>query len=93
MSLSLIIFIGIHIVVFAYAVEMLRRVAHRHREYPLDETRDTLPFGFLKLRYVIILLLITYAIWVIFSIWLYEYFVGDLLGLSSSLGNDVNLEL
>lgn len=77
MSISLIIFIVIHVIVFAYVVEMLRRIAHRNREYPLDETRSTLPFGFLKLRYMVIFIIITYVLWVLFSLWLYQYFVGS----------------
>ena len=93
MSISLIIFISIHLLVFAYVVEMLRKIAHRHREYPLDETRETLPFGFLHLRYLIILLILTYVAWIIFTIWLYGYFVGDLFGVSSGGFNDAILNL
>ncbi|MBN2306793.1 hypothetical protein JXD20_02310 [Candidatus Peregrinibacteria bacterium] len=79
MSISFIIFIIIHLGVFAYVVELLRRLAMRHREYPLDENRDTLPFGFLKLRYVVVMFIIGYIIWVLFSLWLYQLFIGDLL--------------
>ena len=93
MSISLIIFIIIHILVFAYVVEMLRRIAHRNREYPLDETKETLPFGFLRLRYVILGFIVTYVLWLIFSIWLYEYFVGDLFGRSSQALNNSMLNL
>lgn len=76
MSISLIIFIIIHLTIFAFVVEMLRRVAYRHREYPLDETRDSLPFGFLRLSHIVILLIIVYVAWLLFSLWLYNYFVG-----------------
>ena len=93
MSISLIFFIIIHVVVFAFVVEMLRRIAHRHREYPLDENRETLPFGFLHLRYIIILFILIYIAWVIFSIWLYAYFMGGLLGGSSEAINDAILGL
>jgi len=93
MSISLIAFIIIHILVFAYVVELLRRIAHRHREYPLDETSETIPFGFLRLRYVVILFILTYVAWVIFSIWLYQYFVGDLFSGSTSSLNDAILGL
>ncbi len=79
MSASLIIFIIIHLGVFAFTVEMLRRLALRHREYPLDESRETLPFGFLKLRHVVVMFIITYVAWVIFSFWLYNLFLGDLI--------------
>lgn len=78
MSISLIIFIILHVVVLAYVAEMLRRLVHRAREYPLEETRASLPFGFLKLRYIVLLFLAGYVIWFIFSLWLYGYFVGSL---------------
>ena len=76
MSLSLIIFIIIHLGVFAFTVEMLRRIAHRHREYPLDENKETLPFGFLRLSHIVVMFIIGYIVWVIFSLWLYNLFVG-----------------
>ena len=79
MSISLIIFIIIHLGVLTFMVEMLRRLAIRHHEYPLDETRETLPFGFLKLRHFVVIFIIGYVAWVIFSIWLYQLFIGDLL--------------
>lgn len=60
-------------------VEMLRRLSIRHREYPLDETRATLPFGFLKLRHLVVIFIIGYVAWVIFSLWLYQLFIGDLI--------------
>jgi len=78
MSISYIIFIIIHLFVFSFVVEMLRRLAMRHREYPLDETRETLPFGFLRLRHIVILFLAGYIIWVVFSLWLYDYFIRSL---------------
>lgn len=79
MSASLIIFIIIHLTVFAFVVELLRRLAFRSREYPLDETRETLPFGFLKLRHIVILMIVSYFIWVVFSLWLYHTFIGNQL--------------
>lgn len=79
MSISLIIFIIIHLGVFAFTVEMLRRLAYRHREYPLDENRETLPFGFLRLRYIVVAFIVGYIVWVLFSFWLYNLFIGDLL--------------
>ena len=75
MSATLIIFIIIHVTIFAFFIESLRRTAFRVREYPLDETRETLPLGFVRLRYIVILYVLTYIIWVIFSIWLYNMFV------------------
>lgn len=76
MSISLIIFIIIHLGVLTFLVELFRRLAYRHREYPLDETRESLPFSFLRLRHLVVALIIVYVVWVIFSLWLYNYFVG-----------------
>ncbi|MBN1258985.1 hypothetical protein JXA05_04490 [Candidatus Peregrinibacteria bacterium] len=75
MSVSFIIFIIIHICILVFFVESLRRIAKRAHEYPLDETPETLPFGFLKLRHIIILYFIVYLLWVLFSIWIYFVFV------------------
>jgi len=75
MPINLIIFIVVHILVFSFVVEMLRRVAHRNKEYPLNESKETLPFGFLRLRYIITFFILTYVSWIIFSIWLYNYFI------------------
>lgn len=80
MSISIIIFIIIHLFVLSFVVEMMRRLAMRHREYPLDENRETLPFGFLRLKYVVTLFLAGYIFWVVFSIWLYHTFIGNLIG-------------
>jgi predicted secreted protein len=88
MSISLIIFIIIHVLVFAFVVEMIRRIASKNKEYPLDETKETLPFGFLRLRYVILTFIITYVLWVIFSLWLYGYFVGDFFSGTSTVINN-----
>jgi hypothetical protein len=79
MSISLIVFIIIHLGVFAFMVEMLRRLAMRNREYPLDENKETLPFSFLKLRHMVILFIAGYFVWVLFSFWLYHLFIGELL--------------
>ena len=79
MSISLIIFIIIHLFVLSFVAEMMRRLAMRHREYPLDETRETLPFGFLRLRYIVVMFILSYFFWVGFSLWLYSYFIGNLL--------------
>lgn len=76
MSLSLIIFIIIHLVVLAFFIESLRRIAYRAKEYPLEDNRNTMPFAFIKLRYIVILYIITYLIWILFSIWLYYLFIG-----------------
>ena len=78
MPLSLIFFIILHLSIFAYMVELLRRLAYRNREYPLDESKETLPFGFFRLRHMVLLLILSYVVWVIFSLWLYEYFINSL---------------
>ena len=88
MSVSLVIFIIIHIIVLAYFVESLRRTAFRVREYPLEETHETLPFRGLRLRHIIILYILVYITWIIFSIWLYLTFVDpNLFGSSAGKVN------
>lgn len=78
MPASLIIFIIIHLGIFTFSVELLRRISVRHREYPMDENKETLPFGFLKLGHITVMFIIGYIIWVIFSLWLYNLFIGGL---------------
>ena len=75
MSISLIIFIIIHLVTLAFFVETLRRVFQRVQEYPLEENSRTLPFGSFRLRYVIVLYIAAYLVWGVFSVWLYSYFL------------------
>ncbi|MBU0577707.1 hypothetical protein KJ742_00490 [Patescibacteria group bacterium] len=90
MSVSFIIFTVIHIAVLAFFVELLRRTAIRAREYPLEDTSETIPFGILKLRYIIILYILVYIAWIVFSFWLYSVFLGGDILLSpkaSSLKN------
>jgi|WetSurMetagenome_2_1015567.scaffolds.fasta_scaffold857889_1 hypothetical protein len=77
MSVSLVIFIIIHLFVFAFFTESLRRTAYRAREYSLEEKRTTLPFGFIRLKHIVFWYILTYIAWVIFSLWLYSVFVGD----------------
>ena len=77
MSVSFIIFIIIHVAILVFFVEVLRRTAIRAREYPLEDTRETLPFGFIRLRYVVILYILTYIAWIIFSFWLYSVFLEN----------------
>ena len=76
MSISLIIFIIIHLITLAFFVETLRRVFKRVQEYPLEENSQTLPFGSVRLRHIITLYIIGYIIWVAFSIWLYVFFIA-----------------
>ena len=87
MSVSYIIFIIIQIVVLAYFVESLRRTNIRVREYPLEETHETLPFRGVRLKHIIILYVLTYVIWVIFSIWLYITFIDPTLISESATTN------
>jgi len=75
MSTQLIFFITIQVSALIYFVESLRRVWVRSREYELKEDRYTLPFGFIRLRYIIILYIICYIFWLIGSFFLYIYFV------------------
>jgi len=75
MSAYLVIFIFIHLVVFIFFVETLRRVHKRASEYKLEDTRETLPFGFMRLRYVVIMYIVAYVVWVVVSVALYSVFV------------------
>lgn len=70
-----IIFIIIQIGAFVYFVEALRNIAKRAKEYPLEENKKTLPFRFIKLRYIVAIFILAYVGWVIFSTWLYYVFI------------------
>ena len=95
MSVSFIIFIVIQIVTLAYFVESLRRTAIRVREYPLEETHETLPFRGVRLRHIIILYIVCYLAWVGLSFWLYITFVDpSLLSFSeTNIPSNVILDL
>lgn len=82
MSAKLVIFIIVQMGALIYFIEMMRRVAKRAKEYDLKDTRETLPFGFVRLRYIVILYIATYLIWVIASILLYIFFID-----ADSFGN------
>ncbi len=75
MSASFIIFVAIHVCIFVFFIESLRRITKRAHEYPLEETPETLPFGFLRLRHVVMVYIVVYLVWILFSIWLYFVFV------------------
>ena len=77
MSATLIIFIIIHIFTLFYFVEALRRISRRMREYPLEDNRETVPFGFIRLNYIIVLYILAYIGWIAFSIWLYIIFTQN----------------
>lgn len=96
MSVNFIIFIIINLAVLAFFIESLRRISQRAREYPLEETHESLPFGFLRLRHIVIVYILMYFAWVGFSIWLYTIFIDPSFfsGFSGSLGsNEVFLDL
>jgi len=76
MSAKFAIFIFTHIVVFAFFIETLRRVEKRASEYQLKDTGQTLPFGLVRLRHIVILYIASYVAWVIISILLYFYFIN-----------------
>jgi len=69
------IFIVLHVIMFIYLIELFRKLSIRTREYPLEEKPETLPFGFIRLRYVVISYIISYVLWVLLSIWLFNIFV------------------
>ncbi len=75
MSLELILFILVQLIALVYFVETLRRVNKRVMEYNLKESRETLPFGFVKIRHVVIFYILSYILWIVFSILIYLYFV------------------
>lgn len=92
MSFELILFVLIHLGALIYLVETLRRVIKRSREYELAENATTLPFGMVKLRYVVVLYILTYVLWVLGSLVLYFLFVhGGSSPSSSSISNSLNL--
>lgn len=78
MSFSLVLFIIIQLAALIFFLEMLRRVHKRINEYYLKENKRTLPFGFVRLRYVIIIYIISYGLWLILSFFVYfTYINGD----------------
>ncbi len=92
MSIKLILFIIVQLSALIYFVELLRRIYIRSREYELRETRHTLPFGFLRLRHVIILYILTYVAWIIGSLFLYHYFISPSLVASGETIRMFNLD-
>jgi hypothetical protein len=81
MSFRLILFIIIQLAALIFFIENLRRVSKRAAEYRLEENRSTVPFGFIRLRHIVILYVVSYILWIIFSVFLYSYFIDP----SSSL--------
>lgn len=95
MPFKFLLFIIIHLIAFIYFIEMLRRLFKRAHEYELEDTQETLPFGFVRLRHVVIAYILSYLLWIVFSVVLYLYFVeGSFsLGGSAPSPNDVILDL
>ena len=75
MSFSLIFFIIIQVAALIFFVETLRRVMKRSNEYEIDESGRTIPFGFVKLRYIIFFYIFSYVIWIALSVILYLFFI------------------
>ena len=75
MTFRLILFIIIQLAALIYFIEMLRRVSKRANEYGLKDSKETLPFGFIRLKHVIILYVFSYLIWVFFSFLMYFIFI------------------
>lgn len=71
MTFSLVFFIIIHALAFIYFLEIMRRVRQRTHEYPLKESVSTLPFGFIRLRHLIVLYTLFYIVWILVSLWFY----------------------
>jgi hypothetical protein len=92
MSTNLIIFIVIQLSALIYFVELLRRIYIRTKEYELKETRLTLPFGFLRLRHILVLYILTYAAWIVGSLFLYHFFINPPLAVSGATLRVFNLD-
>lgn len=75
MSFKFILFVLIQLLAFIFFLEMLRRVYKRATEYHLKDDRSTLPFGFIRLRYIMILYVLFYVAWIVFSIFLYSFLI------------------
>ena len=75
MSTKLIIFILVQLAALVFFVETVRRVNKRAGEYELKDTRRTVPFGFIRLRHVVILYILGYVIWLVASILIYVLFI------------------
>lgn len=77
MSVQLATFILIHIIVLVFFIETLRRVSKRTNEYKLKDTRETIPFGFIRLRHLVIFYVLGYVLWLVVSILLYLAFIDS----------------
>ncbi len=75
MSFKFILFIIVQLAALVFFIEVLRRVHKRATEYNLKDDKGTVPFGFVKLKHIVLLYALTYLLWLIASIVLYVYFV------------------
>jgi hypothetical protein len=75
MTFRLILFIIIQLAALIFFIEMLRRVSKRVNEYDLEDNPKTLPFGFIRLKHIVVLYIFSYLIWVLFSFLLYFIFI------------------
>lgn len=76
MSIVFILFIVLHVLALAYFLEVMRRLRHRAREYPLTETKETIPFGRVRLRHLVILYGLLYVLWMVLSLVFYFQWVS-----------------
>ncbi len=97
MSFNLILFIVVQLATLTFFIEMLRRVHTRATEYGLKDNKNTVPFGFVKLKHIIVLYVLSYLLWLVASVILYIMFVQspDLLieGGSRSIRSNNSVEL
>lgn len=76
MTTNLIIFILVQMAALVFFVETIRRVNKRASEYELKDTRRTIPFGFIRLRHIVVLYILGYVIWLVASILIYIFFIN-----------------
>lgn len=93
MSFSLILFIIIHVVAVVFFLEALRRIRQRAHEYPITDSSATLPFGLIRLRHMVVLYIIGYLAWFIFSFWLYFGWLAQTSGEKTLPKEEVILNL
>ncbi len=86
MSANLVIFILIQLAALVFFAETMRRVNKRADEYELKDTRRTILFGFIHLRHVVVLYILSYVIWLTASILIYMFFIDPY---SSSSGSEI----
>lgn len=91
MSITFIIFIVLQILAFAYFLEVMRRLRQRTREYPLKDTSETLPFGFVRLSHIVLIYITLYLLWVLLSFWLYFNWLNVSAALSTPTAETLNL--